>query len=227
MGRFAIVPVVCTLALLLVMARATLMPVLAQEASPAASLPAGLIVPDPAECDVPPRSIAFFEGLAASPPAVPPDADMRFSKPAMEPRPWTLPPGTPADAATVAEVTGTLHEALACLNANDPLRFLALFTDEMLDIFFAIDPLPPEAVPSLAASPVLSPPDQRLGYLSVHDARILPDGRVAALADDYDPTEPPFGLGTDFAIFAKAGDRWLIDSLIENVTITGEGTPVP
>lgn len=119
----------------------------------------------------------------------------------------------------------TLTKALACLNANDPLRFLALFTDDMIRTFFALEPMPPEAVPQLLASPAASPPDQRLGYLKIYDVRVLPDGRVAALADDYDSTQPPFGMGTDFAIFAKVGDQWLIDSLIENVEITGEATP--
>ena len=141
-----------------------------------------------------------------------------------------MPAGEPADEATVAAVTATLHEALACLNANDSLRFLALFTDEMIHVFVALDPLPPEAVPMLAASPVASPPEQRLGYLAVHDVVVLPDGRVASLGDTYDPTQEPFGMGTDFAIFAKVGDQWLIDTLIENVVIVEaipvSGTPV-
>jgi hypothetical protein len=115
---------------------------------------------------------------------------------------------------------------MACLNAGDQARFMALFSDDILRYFFSINPIPPEAIPTLfAASPVPSPPDQRLGYLAVHDARVLPDGRVAALADDYDPTEPPYGLATDFAVFVKVGDRWLIDSLIEHVKVVGEGTP--
>ena len=201
--------------------------VAAQETPPVASPPADLIVPDPSECDVAPRPLSFFEQLAATPPALPPDADQRFSRPTEEARPWTFPAGEPADQATVDGITATLREAQACLNANDPLRFLALFSDEMLRIFSAMQPIPPEALPSLAATPVALPPDQRLGYLAIHDARVLPDGRVAALADDYDPTEPPFGLGTDFAIFVKAGDRWLIDSLIEHVDIVGEATPAP
>jgi hypothetical protein len=201
--------------------------VAAQEATAVASPPAGLIVPDPSECTVAPRPVSFFEELIATPPALPPDADQRFSKPGEAKRPWTLPAGEPADPATVSAVTATLHEALACLNANDSLRFLALFSDDMVRLFFALNPLPPEALPFLAASPEPSPPAQRLGYLGVHDVRVLPDGRVAGLGDDYDPTEPPYGMGTDFAIFVKAGDHWLIDSLIENVAIVGEpaGTP--
>jgi hypothetical protein len=197
----------------------------AQDVSPAAGPPSGLIVPDPSECTVEPRPLSFFEQIAATPPALPPNADQRFSKPGQDPRPWTLPAGEPADPATVEAITATLREALACLNANDTLRFLALFSDDVVRIFFALDPLPPEALPFLAASPVASPPEQRLGYRSVHDVRVLPDGRVAGLGENYDPTEPPFGMGTDFAIFVKVGDRWLIDSLIENVAIVGVPSP--
>lgn len=198
----------------------------AQEATPQPP-PDGLTVPDASECDIAPRPVSFFEQLIATPPALPPNADQRFSRPADDLRPWTLPAGNPADAATIEAITATLHEALACLNANDPLRFLANFTDDLVRLFIAIAPLPPEALPALAASPVAMPPDMRLGYLTIHDARVLPDGRVAALLDDYDPTEPPYGLGTDFAIFKMVGDRWLIDSLIEHVVIVGEATPAP
>jgi hypothetical protein len=137
-----------------------------------------------------------------------------------------MPDGEPADVVTVAAITATLHEALACLNANDILRFTALFTDEMVLVLFASDPLPAEALPFLAATPEASPPELWLGYLGVRDARVLPDGRVAALGDSWDPTEPPYGRGTDFAIFRQVGDRWLIDSLIENVVIVDEGTPI-
>lgn len=197
----------------------------AQVATPAPTPPPGAIIPDPSECTVEPRPVRALEEIAATPQAVPPDADQRFSKPEQGPREWTMPAGTPADAATVDGVTATLHEALACLNANDPLRFMALFSDEMVQLFFAMQPMPPEALPQLAATAVASPPEMWLGYLQVHDVRVLPDGRVAALADDYDPTEPPYGVATDFAIFVKVGDQWLIDSLIENVVIVGEATP--
>jgi hypothetical protein len=197
----------------------------AQDASPVVSPPPGLIVPDPGECTVEPRPVSFFESLIATPPTLPADADQRFWSPTQEKREWMMPAGEPVDADTVEAVTATLHEALACLNANDPLRFLNLFSDDMVRTFFALEPLPPEALPSLAATPVASPPEMWLGYVEVHDVRLLPDGRIAALGESYDPTQPPYGMGTDFAIFVKVGERWLIDSLIENVVIVGEATP--
>jgi hypothetical protein len=170
--------------------------------------------------------MSFFEQLAATPPPSPAAATERFARPGEKARPWTLPAGEQADPATVAAVTATLREALACLNAGDQVRFLALFSDDILRYLSALNPIPPEELAALfAATPVPQPPGQRLGTLGVHDARVLPDGRVAALADDYDPTEPPFGMGTDYIVFARQGDRWLIDSLIENVVIVGEGAP--
>ncbi|HEY7034826.1 MAG TPA: serine hydrolase domain-containing protein [Thermomicrobiales bacterium] len=195
------------------------------EATPAPP-PAGLIVPDPSECTVEPRPLSFFAQLAATPPPPAEEAADRFARPGEEARPWTMPAGEPADAATVTGITATLREALACLNAGDQARFMALFSDDILRFFFALNPIAPEALAALlAATPVPQAPGQQLGTLGVHDARVLPDGRVAALADDYDPTEPPFGLATDYAEFVKVGDRWLIDSLIENVAVVGEGEP--
>jgi hypothetical protein len=190
-----------------------------------------VILPDPSECQVEPRPVSFFEELIATPPPpyTPPadPADLRFSPPGDEPLPWTLPAGEPADPAIVEDAMMTMREALACLNANDSLRFLALFSDEMVRTFFAMEPLPPDALSSLAAAtPEASPPELWLGYFSVLDARMLPDGRIALLADTWDPTQPPFGRGTDFAILVMQGDRWLIDSLIENVVIVDAATPV-
>jgi len=186
-------------------------------------------VPDPSECGVEPRPLSFFEQLIASPPAAstPPadPADLRFSEPGDEPLPWTLPAGVPADPALVKAATATLREAEACLNANDPLRFLALFTDDMVRTFFAMDPLTREVLAFFTATPEASPPDQWLGIFSVLDARMLPDGRIAILADTWDPSQPPFGRGVDFAILAQVGDRWLIDGLIEHVVIVDGGTP--
>jgi hypothetical protein len=201
MSRFALLAIALVLTVLL-------MPqilVTAKEATPAATPPAGLVQPDPGDCTIEPVSLATFEQAIASPPALEPSPDMRFSRPGEGQRPWTMPAGEPADQETIDGITATLHMALACLNANNVPGFLACFSTGMQNLFFAQNPLPPEALPFLMATPVASTPDQWLGYLSIYDVRILADGRVAALGDDWDPTEPPFGVGTDFAIFVKEG----------------------
>jgi hypothetical protein len=202
-------------------------PVIAQDELPAATPPPdGLIVPDPSDCQVAPRPMSDFEVLVATPPAMSQEeAAALFSSPGEEPVSLTLPDGEPADPETVAAATAVLHEALACLNANAPLQFLAMFSDQMLEAFFTLDPLSAEALPFLAATPEASPPELWLGYLDVHDVRVLPDGRVSVLSEDYDPTEPPFGMGTDFAILVQVDDRWVVDTLIEHVVIEGIATP--
>jgi hypothetical protein len=201
--------------------------VAAQEATPtAAPPPEGLIVPDPADCQAEPRPISDFEQIVATPPAMSmEEAAARFSDPSKGPLDWTMPEGEPADADTVAAAMAVLDETLACLNANSSLQFLAMFTDEMLDAFFVLEPLPPEALQFFAATPEPSSPELWLGYLSLHDVLILPDGRVAALVESYDPTEPPYGMGTDYVILKQVGDQWLIDTLIENVVVEGMATP--
>ena len=209
------------------------LPIAAAPSDPVATPPAGVILPDPSECQTEPRPIAFFEQIIASPPAdyTPPSdpADPRFWDPTDDRFPWTLPAGEPVDAAVADEAFATLQEALACLNGNDPVRFLELISHEMVRTFFAMAPLPPEAIESFAATPEAPPRDQWLGVFAVLDARMLADGRIAILADTWDPTQPPYGRSTDFAILVKSGDRWLLDALIENVEIVGglddEATP--
>jgi hypothetical protein len=69
------------------------MAVAAQDATAVASPPPGVIFPDPSECTGEPKPISFFEEMAATPPALPADADQRFWSPTQEKRPWTMPAG--------------------------------------------------------------------------------------------------------------------------------------
>lgn len=84
-----------------------------------------LTVPDPSECRVAPRPIDDFRALA--------DASASRQSPPVGTPTSMLQPGTkPADPATVAAVTATLHELLACGNAGDGRRVPALYTDALL-----------------------------------------------------------------------------------------------
>ncbi|HKG24990.1 MAG TPA: hypothetical protein VKB09_05035, partial [Thermomicrobiales bacterium] len=72
---------------------------------------------DAASCTIDPRAFDAIADLASTPPAnsAPPPGG-----------------GVPADPETVTAVTETIRMAVACANANDPLRSYALFTDHYL-----------------------------------------------------------------------------------------------
>ena len=67
--------------------------------------------------------------------------------------------------------------------------------------------------------------------VGVREARVLPDGRVGALVDDHDPTEPGAPpVSTDFVIFAREGDRYVMDQVIAGLEMTygrNAGTSAP
>jgi hypothetical protein len=181
----------------------------AQEGTPAA----GLDVPSAAECTVEPRSEdelrALFREAAATPVLDSPEAS---------PTPAVAPTGDPADEQTVAEISATWRQFIACINAGDQARMFALFSDDMVrrqlfvDIAFGVteDAL----FDFLAATPVPLP-DPSVPVVAFADARVLGDGRVAVVG----PGE--LGRG-DVRIFVKEGDRWLIDDWFD---LTSSGTP--
>jgi hypothetical protein len=190
----------------------------AQDATPVP----GPVVPDPAECTVAPRSVDEFAALLATPAA---GAGM-----AAAPTPVTIPLGRPADAATVEGITRTTRETFACFSAGDFLRVFALVTDDAVRQLQAQGIVTAEALPFLAATPVPVPPEQRAGYLAITDVSVLPDGRVGAFVVEVDPTLPPEGAETDYLVFERVGDRWLIDEIVESWTLAGAGgeaTPTP
>jgi hypothetical protein len=182
----------------------------AQAGTPAA----GLDVPDPAECTVEPRSEdelrALFREVAATP--LPTSLDTGST-------PATPPPGTPADAQTVAEITATWRQYLACLSAGDQARMFALLSDAMVRRQFVVDiafGVTEDALfEFLAATPVPLPPDQSVPILPFDDVRVLSDGRVAAVG----PGDQGRG---DVRIFVKEGGSWLIDDWFD---LTSSGTP--
>jgi hypothetical protein len=187
--------------------------VFAQEATPVP----GLVVPDPAECTVAPRSVDDLAALLATPAA-------GAGRPAA-PTPVTIPPGQPADAATVEGITRTTRETFACFSAGDFLRVFALVTDDAIRQLQVQGILTAEVVPFFAATPVAVPPEHRAGYLAITDVSLLPDRRVGAFVVEVDPTLPPEGAETDYLVFEQVGDRWLIDEIVESWTLAGVASP--
>ncbi|MCC7021884.1 MAG: hypothetical protein IT338_03600 [Thermomicrobiales bacterium] len=167
--------------------------------------PAALDVPAPDDCQIAPRALPLF----------PPGVGQRT---AATPRPLASPAagpavvavGAPADAETAAAVTATVREALACRNAGDFPRAYALFTQQMLiQLFGGPATIDPEIQAAMSEKPHHLPRGQRIGLVSLEQATIMPDGRVAAIVT----TATPRRLFRDRLVFAhdSATGRWLID----------------
>lgn len=171
----------------------------AQGGTPAA----GSDAPTANECTVAPRSEselhALFREAAATP--IP---DSLIASPA----PATPPAGVPADEQTVAAITATWRQYLACLTAGDQPRMFALLSDAMVRRQFVVDiafGVTEDALFAyLAATPVALPSDQPVSFEPFADVRMLDDGRVAVVG----PGDQGRG---DVRIFVKEGDRWLLD----------------
>ncbi len=183
--------------------------------------------PGPDECRVAPRSPASLLALGGTPSA---DGSVAPST-APRPTPTPLDPGAgePADAETIAGVTATVRELVACTNARDTLRRLALYTDTHLRPTFVRTP--PGFADRVATQPVPAQPAEWVAIVAIEDVRLLPDGRavarvVAATAGGHThgpaPTggSPPAGVAagsarteTNVFVLARAGDRWLVDEV--------------
>jgi hypothetical protein len=173
--------------------------VTAQKGTPTASPDA----PSPEECTVAPRSEAELRAHFREVVATPIPADLEaVATPAVPPT------GAPADAETVAAVTATWREYLACISAGDQPRMFALLSDAMVrrqllvDIAFGVTE---EALFAfLAATPTPLPADQAVPFEPFADVRVLDDDRVAVIG----PGDRGRG---DVRIFVKDGERWLLD----------------
>ena len=178
------------------------MPSVGAQATPTAGM---LDVPSPQECQVAPRQFPLFpEGVgqrAAATPlplATPPAA------------PFIPPQGEAADAETVAAVTATVREAIACRNGNDFLRAYTLFTENMIvSLFGGPATIDPEVGQAITEQPGPLPRRQRVALVDVSDVVLLPDGRVGAVVD----TQTVKQTFRDYLYFTRdpASGRWLID----------------
>ncbi|HEY7034760.1 MAG TPA: hypothetical protein VH482_25700 [Thermomicrobiales bacterium] len=195
-----------------------------QVATPAVQEATPVAVPA-SDCTVEARTLAALTEIVTA-------EDIANATPVAEPGPYTKPNGTPADAETVAGVTATIRQLVACVNAGDFLRFLALFSDDALRHYSASLGLPLDPNDELL-TPDPSINDQ-IALGPIADVVVLPDGRVSALAH-----LPSQSGGTDAGsedvdlqlIFVHQGDRWLIDELFPVVpqqagtwkTVSGPG----
>lgn len=193
-------------------------PVLAQVASP----PALPLTPDPTACTVEPRLVDFFAQFIGTP-AVP------SSPPTTAPaEPFQLPAGDPANSETIAMVLDTLYQLGACLNAGELLRYAGVFTDDFWRReFVQFGPVVAGDLATLGVTPRALPDQGQVTLLAVVEARVLDDGRVAALVDITDPFGNPPGPTRYAWVFVEQDGRWLIDEQILLGPIAPEhvGTP--
>jgi len=184
----------------------------------AASVPA-LDVPPPEECRVERRSAADLAELAAAPAPASPAASPTAG---FEP-----PPGDPISAETVAAITATQREVLACVHAGDRVRVFSLFTEELVRRALAeaaAEGLSPEELHARATPPRAADPADRTRLLAIRQGRRLPDGRVGAFVD-LAPAQNPQLIEVDFVWYEFVDGRWLIDDLIVVETIDLAATP--
>jgi ketosteroid isomerase-like protein len=185
----------------------------AQEATP--EPPRQLIIPAANQCTVTPRDIAFFEQFAVEAMTGTPVAPPMAATP-VDPETFVMPEGEPPDRATQREVLDTIRKVAACLNAGNTLAFYALYTD---DFFFGVaaieGPLTEEDLAALAAEPTPLPAGGQAAIIAIHEVRVLPDGRVAALVDLLHPfADPPGPTRILFLLEEQPDGRWLIDEEI-------------
>lgn len=177
--------------------------VLAQDAAP--------VAPDPAECVVAPRTAEEVAAIWNAGDYVP-DSEIAAG---------IFPTGTPAPDDVVIAVNATLRQLIACSNANDFARELALMTDDGTQFFAPEGDVPVDELTGffegLLATPVAV--DDYEVLLPLTDVVVLDDGRVGALeADDSSDGE---GHAV-YVIFAEQDGVWLIDQITE---IAGAATP--
>jgi len=119
-----------------------------------------------------------------------------------------------ADAAVIAPdvaagVTATIRQSIACTNANQPLRALALFTNAYLIARFSgagADDLG-HLTAAATRDPAPATAADRLRLVSMGVIEPLSDGRVSVVVTTANVADS----FTDTLTFAKTGVVWLID----------------
>jgi hypothetical protein len=186
-------------------------PVAAQDTTPEASAMAFPISPDPAACQVEPRTTDELLALWYTPEGSPvPAATPTWGAQTTS---LTLPVGPPADEATASGVVSAVSEVFSCFAAGDFARATALFSEDLVRSFGGEPGTTVEdARAFLEATPAAGMEgtgEERV--IAITDVMDLGDGRVGAFVVD----ESGGQLDTVYAIFERQDDRWLVDEIID------------
>ncbi len=168
-------------------------------------------IPSAEECTIEPRSPGAVAALSGTPSAAL-GTTVAFAPPI------AAPPGEPVDDATMAAITGTIRELIACYNAGDDARQGTFYSDDFIrraKITTGALPAPfMDVIGAVESTPSPGVPDELAAVPTIRDARTLADGRVGAIVDITDMPEIP-GLATDILyVFVQVEDRWLIDEIV-------------
>lgn len=132
-----------------------------------------------------------------------------LSTPQSTPTPIAATPATPADDATVAAITDTIAQSIACRNAGDQLRMLATFSDRWVAALFSgydlvfynqfLDQVTLPATP-LAAT-------DQIALVAIDDVGLRDDGAAIATV-----TTSAGGVEQrSLLLLIEEGDAWKID----------------
>ena len=183
--------------------------VLPAAAQDSTASPTPLGEPLPAvECTVEPIT---YEGLAevVSTPAA---TEEPTPEPEGTPAPPALPEGVPADDETTAAVQQTIQELVACQNAGDFKRVLALYSDDMLRSIVGDELFTEEEFEAELGTVTPREPEEEILIYFFGDVVITADGRAAVLAFGDNLEMPPPPADTLFYL-VQDDDRWLIDEV--------------
>lgn len=173
---------------------------------------ADFVTPDPAECQLKPRTMESIITVHTTSIEKAPV----INTPAAQ-----GPIGEAVDEETRETITAVVRQAAACANAGDFLRGLALYTDNGVRTLLAGQaPTADELVKFYGGSPVPLPADTQVSF-RVRSLRELVEGQVTAFVDFRDSA----GTTTVFLTLVRQGDRYLIDSQV--AVWTDAPTPTP
>ncbi len=188
--------------------------VVAQDASPATDIPAA------SDCTVAPAEITTLLGSAGG---ADPASPLFTTQPVAE---ATLPDGPAVTDEELEGITDTVRQLVACANAFDPLRILALISDQYIgqlaNAALAAQERPDLAQQLLVRFPVpLGAIDgsQPVGMIPIRDARLLPDGRIGAILEStISGTTGDAVTALFWVAFVDGDDRWLVDEVLPVVS---------
>jgi hypothetical protein len=153
------------------------------------------VTADPATCSIEPRALPLWDGTPAA---------------VQEPSQPDPAQGEAADDATIRGITSTIVESAACANAGQPLRALALVTDDFLARQFvgngAADVT--ESGARLERPEPTPDPSDYLTVVAIEDVVSNPDGTVGAVVTSGNDD----GTFRDYVVFVEGETRWLIEA---------------